>query len=175
MCDTPRVPPRPANSRRPATWLLAAVLLAAVACAERQGRVTTAEQQSFGSRTFAAPFDATFTAARDALPLLGYTLLFADPRTGRITTEKLAAGARAEIGFGGRLASTLYRQYDLRLQPVGPASTLVVAVPRMYAGERDISHEPVWILDGPSGEHARWRALFDQIDTTLCSQSRVGR
>lgn len=166
------VSPRPCRS---APWLLAAALLGAVGCIARPVHVSAAEQQSFGARTFPAAYDVTFAAARDALPLLGYGLEAVDVRTGRITTERIAVGGRAEIGFGGPTATPLFRRYDLHVQAVGPASTRVVAVPHMLAGERDVSRERVWTLDGPSGEHARWRALFEQIEVGLRSRARVGR
>ncbi|MBZ5711035.1 hypothetical protein [Nannocystis pusilla] len=152
--------------------LLARVLplmLAALplACISRGTHVTAAAQESFGTRTFAADYDATFVAARDALPLLGYDLDFASAPQGRITTTKRPYGVRAGVEFGGTVTSTLYRQYDLRFVRVDPGHTRVIATPRQYDGDRDISAGPVWTMTGQDGEYEQWHALFAQIEHKL--------
>lgn len=143
------------------------ICLGPAGCAGRPTVLTPAVQNSFGARTFAAPFAATFAAARDALPALGYTLAVVDAQQGRITTERRQAGARFSIGLFGTEAAPLFRQYDLRIQPVDGGHTRVLAIPRRYAGERDVSHERVWDLDGDQGEQALWRQLFEQIAAKL--------
>jgi len=149
---------------RALSCLLAALPLG---CISRGTHVTEAEQQSFGTRTFAADYDATFAAARDALPLLGYDLDFASAPQGRITTTKRAYGASAGVDFGGTVTSTLYRQYDLRFVRVDPGHTRVIATPRKYDGDRDVSRSPVWTMTGEQGEYELWRALFVQIERNL--------
>ncbi|MDC0675780.1 hypothetical protein [Nannocystis radixulma] len=145
------------------------LLLAALplACINRGTHVTAAEQESFGTHTFAADYDATFVAARDALPLLGYDLDFASAPQGRITTTKRHYGERAGVEFGGTVTSELYRQYDLRLVRVDAGHTRVIATPRKYNGDRDMSANPVWTMTGPEGEYEQWRALFAQIEHNL--------
>lgn len=147
--------------------LAAAAAAVALAGCTHRGPLTTSEQQSFGTRTFAAPYDVTFQAARDALPRLGYTLQFVDPAHGRITTSRLPIGARAEVGFGGASTTVVSRSYDLRISPVDPHHTRVVAIPHKYAGERDISHQREWRRDGSQGEYANWRELFAAIESGL--------
>lgn len=127
-------------------------------------RLTPTLQQTFGSRTYAAPYQATFEAARDALPTFGYTLSLSDPAAGRIVTGRLPIGVRLELGLWGRDATPLYRQYELRVVRVDPGHTQVIAVPHMYAGERDISPNREWTLDGPEGEREKWRMLFTGIE-----------
>ncbi|WAS95979.1 hypothetical protein [Nannocystis punicea] len=143
---------------RLAPWLLAVVL---VGCISRGAHLTESQQQSFGTRTFAASYDATFAAARDALPALGYQLNHVNAAQGRITTTRRPTGVRAGLGLGGAMTAPLYRQYDLRVVRVDPGHTRVIATPRLYEGERDISHESTWTL---TGEHDLWRALFAQIE-----------
>ena len=148
--------------------LLVATLLAAVpGCVARGSRLTPSEQNTFGTRTFAAPLAATFVAARDALPRLGYTVAFADAASGRIATARRPAGARLSIGIDGRSSTPLYLQYDLKLQAVDATHTRVVATPHMYEGARDISSASTWDLTGDNGLHSQWRALFQQIESGL--------
>ena len=101
------------------------------------------------------------------LPALGYTLSLSDPTTGRLVTGRLPFGVRLELGLYGRDSTPLWRQYELRVLRVDPGYTRVIAVPHQYAGERDISSDRVWTLDGPQGEHAQWQALFTQIGSSL--------
>lgn len=145
----------------------AALVLALAGCTIRGGPPTPAEQQSFGTRTFAAPYDVTFEATRDALTRLGYSLDFASTAQGRITTSRKELGAQAEIGLGGARASTRGRSYDLHISPVDPRHTRVTAIPHIYTDERDVSRERVWTRDGPEGEYALWRALFAKIEASL--------
>ncbi|PCC69000.1 hypothetical protein SAMN02745121_05667 [Nannocystis exedens] len=149
---------------RLAPWLLAVLLLG---CLSHRTHLTESEQQSFGTRTFAAPYEATFAAARDALPALGYQLLFVGAAEGRITTARKQYGVRASLGLEGTSSAVLYRQYDLRLVRVDPSHTRVIAAPRLYDGERDVSSQAAWTMSGPSGEHEQWRALFAQIEAGL--------
>jgi hypothetical protein len=116
----------------------------------RIAHLTPSEQASFGTRTFAAPLAATGQAARE-----------------RITTVRRPVGAQASIGLDGRSVTPVYMQFDLRLLPVDGAHTRVVAVPHQYAGERDISRERTWELDGDQGLHSHWRALFKAIEANL--------
>lgn len=147
--------------------LLVASLGAAPGCVSHGNRLTPGEQNTFGTRTFAAPLAATFVAARAALPALGYTVTFADAASGRIATARRPAGARVSIGIDGRSSSPLYLQYDLRLVPVDATHTRVVATPHMYEGARDISSSSSWVLEGDQGLHSQWRALFQQIEAGL--------
>ena len=133
----------------------------------RVAHLTPSEQKSFGTRTFAAPLDRTFESARRALTGLGYTVAFVDVRGGRITTERKFYGVSASIGLDGRSATTTYIQLDLRLQVVDAGHTRVTAVPHQYEGERDVSRERTWHLDGDDGLHAHWKSLFRSIEAGL--------
>ena len=145
-------------------WRLAPCLLAVLLVGCIRSPITEVEQQSFGTRTFAAGYEATFAAALDALPVLGYQPQFVSAAQGRITTTRRQAGATAGIGLAGPFAAPLLRQYDLRLVRVDPGHTRVVAHPHLYEGERDVSHQAVWKMSGRDGEYEHWRALFAQIE-----------
>ena len=129
--------------------------------------LSASEQASFGTRTFAAPLAATSLAAREALVGLGYTIAAVDSKGGTITTGRKLEGVQASIGLFGRSADSVYQQFVLQLQPVGATQTRVIAVPHKYAGERDISRERTWSLDGDQGLHAEWRSLFNSIQARL--------
>ncbi|MCY0989900.1 hypothetical protein OV203_22365 [Nannocystis sp. ILAH1] len=145
-------------------WRLAPCLLAVLLVGCIRSQITEVEQQSFGTRTFAAGYEATFAAALDGLRALGYQPLFVSAAQGRITTTRRQAGATAGIGLAGTFAAPLFRQYDLRLVRVDPSHTRVIAHPRWYEGERDRSHEAVWQMSGRDGEYEHWRALFAEIE-----------
>jgi hypothetical protein len=150
--------------QRSLLWRLAPYLLAVLLVGCIHSQITEAEQQSFGTRTFAAGYEETFAAVRDALPALGYQLQFVSAAQGRITTTRRQAGATAGIGLAGTFAAPLFRQYDLRLVRLDPGHTRVIAHPRWYEGERDRSHEAVWKMSGRDGEYEQWRALFAEIE-----------
>jgi hypothetical protein len=150
--------------QRSLLWRLAPCLLAVLLVGCIHSQITESEQQSFGTRTFAAGYETTFAAALDALPALGYQVQFVNAAQGRITTTRRPAGATAGIGLAGTFAAPLFRQYDLRLVRVDRGHTRVVAHPRWYEGERDRSHEAVWKMSGRDGEYEHWRELFAQIE-----------
>ncbi|MCY1009056.1 hypothetical protein OV079_26545 [Nannocystis pusilla] len=145
-------------------WRLAPLLLAVLLVGCIRSQITEVEQQSFGTRTFAAGYEKTFAAALDALPALGYQPQFVSAAQGRITTTRRQAGATAGIGLAGTFAAPLFRQYDLRLVRVDAGHTRVVAHPHLYEGERDVSRQAVWQMSGRDGEYEHWRALFAQIE-----------
>ncbi|MFY0539796.1 hypothetical protein [Nannocystis pusilla] len=150
--------------QRSLLWRLAPCLLAVLLVGCIRSPITEIEQQSFGTRTFAAGYDATFAAACDALPALGYQLQFVSAAHGRITTTRRQAGATAGIGLAGTFAAPLFRQYDLRLVRVDSGHTRVIAHPHLYEGERDVSRQAVWKMSGHDGEYEHWGALFAQIE-----------
>ncbi len=159
-----RVVPRALLRALPRLISLCFVLL--VGCASSV-RLTPSLQQTFGTRTFAAPYQATFEAAGAALPRFGYTLSLSDPAAGRIVTGRRPAGVRVELGLWSRETILLYRQYELRVLRVDAGHTQVSAVPHMYAGKRDITSDREWTLDGPEGEREKWKALFAEIDRCI--------
>ncbi|HEY0138414.1 MAG TPA: hypothetical protein VGB85_30220 [Nannocystis sp.] len=148
-------------------FLLGLLAVAPLSGCSRVVVLTASEQASFGTRTFAAPLAVTLQAAREALEGLDYSIAAVDSRGGKITTGRKLKGVQASIGLFGRSAEPLYQQFVLQLQPVGAAQTRVIAVPHKYAGERDISRERTWFLDGDQGLHHEWRSMFNSIQANL--------
>ncbi|WP_434418862.1 hypothetical protein [Nannocystis pusilla] len=157
--------------QRSLLWRLAPCLLAVLLVGCIRSQITEIEQQSFGTRTFAAGYEATFAAALEALPALGYQLQFVSAAQGRITTTRRQAGATAGIGLAGAFAAPLFRQYDLRLVRLDPGHTRVIAHPHVYEGERDRSHEAVWKMSGRDGEYEHWRPCSPRSSAAACARA----
>jgi hypothetical protein len=107
-----------------------------------------------GVRSFAASPETIFYACVGVLNADGYEIASADPDQGVIITKPMP------IPSGGAVTARAYR---VTISPDGTGSH-VIASPALFAGERDISDEEVWNLDGPRGEHALWTELFADLE-----------
>lgn len=135
-------------------------LLLCCACAGPKGALITAEEQrDHGARVLKAPLPQVFTAAAAALRSLGYPAAIEEPALGLLKTGRKLVRSVHQAGVGDVPVS---RQYALRLRAT-EAGTEVIAEPFLFVGERDVSKEPVWQLDGDDGERALWEALFHEI------------
>jgi hypothetical protein len=59
------------------------------------------------------------------------------------------------------------RQYYVDLKQGPDGQTMVIAQPRVYRGEADLSDQQVWVLEGPEGERTLWSKLFRDIGDQL--------
>ena len=146
---------------------LAAVAPLATAC--RRGAVMTpAEVDANGTHVFAASHADTFKATAGALQTLGYQLTMTDEGKGILKTDRKLLQARA-VATSSVSASAVQvtRQYYVRITSTDATSTAVVAEPKVFIGERDVSGDEVWALEGPEGERELWRRLFAEIQSNL--------
>jgi hypothetical protein len=162
--------------------LLAIVLTVAVAgCRPKPppfvgGQMTPQLVADKGHHVFPAPRAKVFAATIGALKTLGYQVAFSDEASGVIKTapkelrsEAYTAGTHGPITYRGQAVTVTYaRSYALRLSEQG-TSTAVEATPRVFANGNDISSNPVWVLDGPTGEYLLWNQLFQEIASNLGS------
>lgn len=139
------------------------------ACAHSEV-LTPGEVGRSGSSQFSAPRDEVFYATVGALKIEGYDVATADVEKGVIVTKpKLVRASGAAIG-DGRLAPAQLAQVQRRYQVTVSTEkgvTRVVAEPFLAQGDRDISREKVWDLDGPDGEKVKWHNLFDGIESAF--------
>ncbi|MBX7097544.1 MAG: hypothetical protein K1X89_07525 [Myxococcaceae bacterium] len=141
------------------------------ACAGQKGALLTAEEQrDHGARVLPAPQPQVFAAASAALRSLGYPQAIEEPGLGLLKTGRKLVRSVVQAGVGEVPVS---RQYALHLRATG-AGTEVVAEPFLFIGERDVSREPVWQLDGDDGERALWDALFKEIAGLLAPAPAPG-
>lgn len=125
--------------------------------------MTPAEIQNFGTHVVSAPKDKVFKAVTGTLKSTGFTIAVENQEKGIIKTDRKLIRA----GYNGDEAVGYYRRYDVRIEELGDGKIQIVAVPKVYAGDRDLSDGTVWVLDGKEGERKLWQALFKDVDELL--------
>jgi hypothetical protein len=148
-------------------WSLACssfVLLAGCAMGGRP--MTPAEVSSHGTASYDAPPAKVFAATQGALKSEGYEIALADANKGLIKTSRKLVRAEAVGGAGYAQAVAATRQYVVSIHADG-AKTVVVAEPRVFMGDRDLSSESVWDIEGPMGERTLWTQLFRDVREAL--------
>jgi hypothetical protein len=139
------------------------------ACAHGQV-LTPGEVGRSGSSQFSAPHDEVFYATMGALKLEGYDVATADVEKGVIVTKPKLVLASGETTGDEKLAPAQSAQVQRRYRVTVSTDnglTRVVAEPFLARGDRDISREKVWDLDGPNGEKVQWHNLFDGIESAF--------
>lgn len=137
---------------------------------------------SKGMHTFAADEAHTFDAAEGALKTLGYEIAFSNKEEGILKTKPkaLRTEASSQTSSEGFAAHGLYsgesntststvtfaRAYALKLTE-HDGTTVIEAIPKVFANGNDISSQEVWELDGAVGEYALWNQLFSEIASNL--------
>jgi hypothetical protein len=124
--------------------------------------MTPAEVSSHGTATYEAAPAKVFAATQGALKSEGYEIAVADEKKGLIKTNRKLVRAHAVGGPGYAEAVEATRQYVVSIHADG-AKTVVVAEPRVYIGDRDLSDESVWDIEGPMGERKLWTQLFRDV------------
>jgi hypothetical protein len=138
---------------------LLAVLLA-VACTRGPRAMSQVELRFKGTHAFDGQFEDVYDAAYLALEAYEGKLAMADRVQGVMENQKVPFTSPA--GWDG----DAFRSYAVDVYQDG-AKVAVRAIPRLWAGDRDVSEEPRWELDGIDGEDAHWERLFDGIDSLL--------
>ncbi len=145
--------------------ILAFAFLAA--CGGPAGRpMTPSEVAAHGTLHLDAPMGKVFAATQGALKSEGYQVAIADPSKGLIKTNRKIVRV---VAYGGRYsaqAMEITRQYVVTVRPDG-AGTIIVAEPRVFQGDRDLSDRDVWDLEGPMGERKLWSQLFRDLKEAL--------
>jgi len=145
------------------------VLMTALAagCAHAGAQMTPTEIAGYGTRAFNAPPTKVFDAVVKALELEGYKVPVQNLEKGVIRTARKVLRVDAVGGNGYAMAAEVTRQYYVDLRQGENGQTVVIAQPRVYRGEADLSAEPVWVIEGPEGERELWSKLFRDIGDQL--------
>ena len=146
--------------------LMTAAALWVVACAHGQV-LTQQELDAHATRSYAAPMAKVFPATENALRAQGYDIAVSDPAKGTIKTKRKFVRAVARREQDTAAAIELTRQYLVHVEETAAGQTRVIALPRVYAGEDDLSEKGVWDLEGPVGERRLWSNLFREIQDGL--------
>lgn len=144
--------------------LLAFALLAG--CGPGGRPMTPNEVADHGTARVHAPANKVFTAAQGALKSEGYQVAIADPVKGLIKTNRKLVRVVAYGGNYSAQAMEITRQYVVTVRADG-ANTVVVAEPRVFQGDRDLSDNAVWDLEGPMGERKLWSQFFRDLQEAL--------
>lgn len=138
------------------------VSLVMLSCAApvRAVRLSPEEIAAHGTREVPQPPERVWAAVPGALRSLGYPIAHEDAASGLVKTGRKHVRSIGQMGVGEVPVS---RQYQVTVLARGTGS-VVVAVPTVFVGERDVSGEAVWQLDGDDGERALWRALFSELE-----------
>ncbi|MBK7857594.1 MAG: hypothetical protein IPJ65_02990 [Archangiaceae bacterium] len=147
--------------------VVASVVLSALACTTRgPTALSQRELQALGTHVFDAPFDEVFDA----------TFLTLERHEGKVSQASRIEGVmesdKAEFTAPAGWDGTAYRSYAASVYQQG-AQVAVTAVPRLWAGERDVSDEPWWVVPGSDGEQAHWERLFDGVQELLSAWREV--
>jgi hypothetical protein len=140
-----------------------------VACAHSRV-LTPGEVGRSGSRQFPIPEDKIFYASVGALKVEGYDVETADVEKGVIVTKPKVVRTVERNPAGGNLEPAHFVEYQRRYRVTVSAEngvTRVVAEPSLAKGDRDVSKDEVWDLDGPNGEKAQWNNLFEDIQSAF--------
>jgi hypothetical protein len=143
------------------------VLALAGGCAHAGAQMTQQEIAGYGTRAFSAPPTKVFHAVVQALELEGYKVPVQNLEKGVIRTARKVLRVDAVGGNGYAMAAEVTRQYYVDLRAGDNGSTVVIAAPRVYRGEADLSDQDVWVIEGPEGERALWTKLFRDIGDQL--------
>jgi len=121
------------------------------------------EIQQFGTHVVHAPKEKVFKAVTGTLQSIGFNIAVESQEKGIIKTDRklIRAGYNGDEGVG------YYRRYDIRISELDSGKVQIIATPRVYAGDRDLSEGNVWVLDGPEGERQLWKTLFKDVDDLL--------
>lgn len=138
------------------------VIAALLAACTTRGPIAMSQRElkARGTHSFDGPFDEVYDAAYLALERREGKISTASRLEGVVENDKVEFAAPA--GWEGRA----YRSYSLSVYQEG-ARVAVSAVPRLWADDRDVSDEPLWVLPGGDGEDAHWERLFASIDDLL--------
>lgn len=107
--------------------------------------------QSRASRAVEAPFDEVFDAAWLVLEGAGWSVVANDRRAGTFRTNTVVLPG---TGVG--------RAYDAAVSLEG-ATPMLTLLPRVFEGDRDITDQMHWTLEGPGGEQSKWDELFARV------------
>lgn len=142
--------------------------LSTTGCAGTSGALLTQQEiTTYGQKTMPKSKPDTFKATVGALRVLGYSIAVEDADKGLIKTERKVIRAHAVGNANAAMATNVYRQYSLKLAEPESGKTEITATPRVFIGERDVSEDKVWVLDGPDGERTMWNSLFKEIESQL--------
>lgn len=146
--------------------LLLAALTLLFACGPGGRTLTPHDVSSYGTARFEAPAPKVFGAVQEALKAEGYEIATADASKQLIKTNRKLVRAVAVGDQYSAQAISITRQYVIKLETEGK-ETIVVAEPRVFQGDQDLSSQEVWDLDSPAGERALWSQLFKDIGEAL--------
>jgi hypothetical protein len=122
--------------------------------------MSQADLKARGTRSFDGQFEDVYDAAFLSLEAFEGKMAMADRIGGVFENAKVPFPAPP--GWDG----SAFRSYAVSVYQDG-SRVAVTAVPRLWAGERDVSEEPLWELHGIDGEDAHWERLFDSVDSLL--------
>jgi hypothetical protein len=97
-----------------------------------------------------AAFDEAYDATWLALETAGWPVTSFDPRAATLSTGLTEAAHGTRRGWAAMVSQE-------------GAVPIVTLLPRVYAGEREVTQEMHWVLEGPGGEQQRWDELFARI------------
>lgn len=150
--------------------LLAAASLVLGACAFGKN-MTPTEIQTYGTHTVKATKAQAFNAITSTLKTRGFAISLENIEKGLIKTERrlirTAASSSSVGGYAEAQAVGYYRQYNFQVNELPDGQCQIVATPRIFAGDSDISEGQIWVLEGPEGERTLWKSLFKEIDEVL--------
>jgi hypothetical protein len=140
------------------------------------GSVLTQEEiAAYGTRTYSAPKEKLVEDISVVLKGMGYEVVVADAGKGIVKTSRKEIGSQTRTsGIRGKstvsassVSTSYYRQYLVQVSDAGKGALTVRVTPKVFIGERDVSEDSVWNIDGAGGERELWQSFFSELESTL--------
>jgi hypothetical protein len=148
--------------------------------------LTPQDVEAYGTRDFATSKEELVKDVAVVLEGMGYEVVLADAEKGLVKTGRKQIGqvtstsgisSNRETSKGkygttssGSSSSTsystsYYRQYVVKVEDSGHGKLKVRVTPKVFIGERDVSNEEVWKLEGAGGEIELWASFFSELES----------
>ncbi len=144
----------------PRALLLLALALSGACTTSGQRAVSQGDLKAKGTHVFDGVFEDVYDAAYLVVERYEGHIASADRMQGVFENDKVQFSAPP--GWDG----DAFRNYAVSVYQDG-SRVAVTAVPRLWAGERDVSDQPLWQLGGMGGEDEHWERMFDNIQDLL--------
>ena len=158
------------------SWLFASIVCALSIVLGGCGGayMTQQEIETNGTKSYPVPKAQLVESITVVLKGMGYEVVRSDPEKGVVTTARKEIGQSTyTAGVRGRSTSSshsmttgYYRQYLVRIEETSAGVSRVRVTPKVFIGERDVSEDKVWNIDGRGGERELWHNIFRDLEAS---------
>jgi hypothetical protein len=153
--------------------MMVGLMLGAFALTGCASHLTTEEIAAFGTKSYPTPKERLVEDVATVLKTMGYEIVVADAKKGIVKTARKEIGTASRTSTiggsrttsGSTVSTAYYRQYLVKITESRKGKVMVRVTPKVFMGERDVSHEAVWNIDGAGGERELWANFFSELES----------